>query len=123
MSKERGTFLIDGQMMDLEKSKEVRIDEAKEILHFTNDIYNAYVQSSATLKRQYLSFFWQRFEVEAGVIIKSHPTLLFAELLKLKQVSLKTPEIEKPKEYNDSNKVIISMTRLRRQGSNLRPIA
>ena len=114
---------IDGQMMDLEKSKEVRIDEAKEILHFTNDIYNAYVQSSPTLKRQYLGFFWQKFEVEAGVIIKSHPTLLFAELLKLKQVSLKTPEIEKPKEYNDSNKVIISMTRLRRQGSNLRPIA
>jgi hypothetical protein len=37
-------------------------------------------------------------EVEDKVIIKSHPTLLFSELLKLKQVIIKNAEIEKAKD-------------------------
>lgn len=114
---------VESQLLDLEKSREVRVDEAQEILLFSTDIHKAYQKASPTLKRHYLGFFWQKFEVEDGVIIKSHPTLLFAELLKLKHAILKTSEIEKPKGANISNKVILSLTGLREQGSNLRPIA
>jgi len=48
------------------------------------------------LKREYLGFFWGRFEVADGLIIKSVPSLLFAELLKLEQAYQKDEKALEP---------------------------
>ena len=114
---------IEGRLSDLERSREVKVDEAQEILRFTKDIHQAYRQASPTLKRHYLGFFWKKFEIGDGVIIKSHPTLLFDELLKLKQAFFKHEENTKAEIANVSSAVIIMNTELPGQDSNLRPIA
>ncbi len=114
---------IDGKLSDLERSREVKIDEAQAILLFTRDIYRSYQKASPTLKRHMLGFFWSRFEVSDGVIITSTPSLLFAELLKLKQAIFRKSEIKKHKKPNESKKVILRDLWLRELDSNQRPIA
>ncbi len=104
---------IEVKLSDLEKSREVRVDEAEQILRFTKNIYDAYQKASPDLKRHYLGFFWSRFEVSDKVIITSTPSLLFAELLKLKHAIFRRSETQKHKGLNRSNKVILGGLRLR----------
>ena len=87
---------IDDRLAELETRKNTQTDVAQEIIRFTKNIFKTYSSASPTLKRHYLNFFWERFEVADGVIIKSIPTLLFRELLRLEQVFIKTenPQID-----------------------------
>ena len=103
---------IEQQLADLHQKQELKVDIAQEILLFTRDIYKAYKKASSILKRHYLGFFWQKFEVSDGVIIKSHPTLLFDELMKLEQVVYKTPKTEKREIPSVLSEVIINDTLL-----------
>ena len=111
---------IDDRLIELEQHRNVNVDVAQEILNLTRNIYDAYKKASPKLKRQYLGFFWDRFEVADGLIIKSTSSLLFDQLLKLEQAYQKDQNTNKS---NDSVGFINSIERLRRQGSNLRPIA
>jgi len=104
---------IEGQLLELERGRDIKLDEAQEILLFAKDTYKAYEQASPTLKRHFLGFFWQRFEVTDGVIIKSTPTLLFAELLKLKQAYYKTTESKNSKGIIENKSVILTNVELR----------
>jgi hypothetical protein len=101
---------IEEQLAKLDKGHGVQVDIAKEILRFTENVYDAYQEASPNLKRHYLGFFWQKFEVSDGLIIKSHPSLLFDTLLKLQQATLKKPIAKKA---NSSVKVITSVPLLR----------
>ena len=53
------------------------------------------------MKKQYLGFFWERFEIADGLIIKSVPSILFDELLKLEQVYQKTENAYIPSVYSE----------------------
>lgn len=99
---------IDEQLGKLEENQEMKIDIAQEILLFTRDIFKAYTKAKPDIKRHYLAFFWKKFEVSDGVIIKSHPTLLFDELQKLEQVYYSKTKEAKAKIANVSNEVIIT---------------
>ncbi len=81
---------IDNRLIDLEKSRNVNIDISKEILSLTENIYETYKKAPPILKKQYLNFFWDRFEVADGLIIKSVPSALFEELLRLEQAYQKS---------------------------------
>lgn len=96
---------IDSRLIDLEKDRNVNVDVAKEIISLTDNIYNTYEKASPRLKKQYLGFFWDRFEVCDGLIIKSVPSILFEQLLKLEQAYQKT---ENAIISNISNEVINS---------------
>lgn len=98
------------QLAELEIQQDVRMDIAQEILLMTRDIYKSYSQANQKLRRSYLGFFWERFDVSDGLIIKSVSSKLFAELLKLKQATSKT---ENPLKSNVSNEVIINPLLLR----------
>jgi len=87
---------IDARLIELEKQKNVNIGEAQDILNFTRNIYDAYQKASPALKRQVLAFFWNHFEVADGLIIKSNPSLLFDQLLKLEHACQKVENSEKP---------------------------
>jgi len=93
----------------LEQGRGANVDIAQEILGFTRNIFKAYQKASPTLKRHYLGFFWQKFEIGDGVIIKSHPTLLFQELFNLQKVYYKTEETKSAKKPLVSNEVIIKI--------------
>lgn len=117
---EREIQNIDDRLIELEKQRNVNVDVAQEVLSLTRNIYDAYTNASVPLKRQYLAFFWDNFEVADGLIIKSNPSLLFGELLKLEQASQKHQNTQKPKA---SNIFINSSERCALLDSNQRPSA
>jgi site-specific DNA recombinase len=79
---------IDNKIGELGAQKEARIDIASEIMRMSKDIYQTYMEASQVLKRLYLGLFWKRFEIADGIIMRSEPTLLFTELLKLQKLTL-----------------------------------
>lgn len=99
------------RLNELENEREINVDIAQEILSFSKDIYKAFKKASFQLKRHYLGFFWNRFEIYDKVIIKSVPSPLFEELLKLNQVSYKLPDFKNSVENNNYGEVIISNNR------------
>lgn len=92
------------RLAHLTQRQEVRVDIAKEILSFTKNIYLTYKKALPNLKRHYLAFFWDRFEIQDGVIIKSVSSLLFQQLLDLEQMYLKN---QNPQNNGGSDLVII----------------
>lgn len=111
---------IDDRLIELEKQKNVNVDIAQEILNLTRNIYDAYQKASDALKRQYLGFFWNNFQVTDGLIIKSNPSLLFDQLLKLEHASQKSQNTKKP---IASNMFIKSSEGCAQKDLNLRPSA
>ncbi|MCC6323468.1 recombinase family protein [Candidatus Nomurabacteria bacterium] len=99
---------IDNRMIELERGREVNVDVAQQVLNLSRNIHDAFNKASPKLKRQYLSFFWERFEVADGLIIKSVPSLLFGQLLELEKASYKNENSKKSVISNDSLKVIKS---------------
>lgn len=104
---------IDDELTTLEDQKEIDIDVAQEVLLLTRDIYKAYKKASFNLKRQYLSFFWERFEVADGVILKSVSSPLFAELLIAEKAYFKNPNSKNVENISDFGGVILTDLRLR----------
>ncbi len=112
---------IEEELMRLKNEREVDIDVVQEVLLLTRDIYGAYTKSSFDLKRQYLSFFWERFEVLNGVILTAVPAPLFEQLLEAEQAFANHPKNEKALDKAFSDGVILSAPLLRLQDSNLGP--
>ena len=87
---------INGQLLELEDERVENVDIAQEVLLFTKDIFKAYKKGAYLLKRRYLSFFWEKFEVKDKVIIKSVYSPLFQELVALNQATTKTTKPRNP---------------------------
>ena len=99
----------------LKNEREVDIDVVQEVLLLTRDIYSAYTKAPFDLKRQYLSFFWERFEVYGGVILSAVPAPLFEQLLEAEQAFVNHPKNEKALSKAFSAPVILSAPLLRGQ--------
>lgn len=103
---------IDNRIINLEKERGLNIDIAQQVLSLTNNLYETFCKADQNLQRQLISFFWERFEIADGVIIKSVPSLLFAEILRLEQVVYKNKNEEKTTKPNVSldfiNKSLVS---------------
>ncbi len=91
---------IDKKIISIQREKEIDVDIAKEIIGLTSNIYETYQKASPQLKRLLLGFFWDRFEVCDGLIIKSIPSVLFEELIKVEKGFIKS---ENPYMSNVSN--------------------
>jgi len=99
---------VNAQIATLDKTKEVNIDIVSEILSFTKNIYNVYMRADERLQKKFISFFFDRFEVKDGIIIKYCYTPLFEGLMQEKAVTYKTHESEKPIDNNVSSDFIIN---------------
>ena len=97
---------VDGEISKLAEEKEVNVDVVSEILCFTKDIYNVYMRSTEQLQKRFIGFFFDRFEVKDGVIIKYCYSPLFEELVRLKVVAYKTLKTQKPFETNAESNFI-----------------
>lgn len=73
--------VIQDQLDAMEKNQEIRIDELQEILGFARNIYETYKNAPYLLKRHFLAFFWNRFEIENKKIVNAKMTDLFEALL------------------------------------------
>lgn len=97
---------IDSRILDLEKERGLNIDIAEQVFNLTKNIYDTFITSNPKVQRQLLAFFWEKFEVDNGVIIKSVPSPLFRELLRLEQVFYKNTEIQKASKIKGFSEVI-----------------
>jgi hypothetical protein len=104
---------IEEELLRLKNEREVDIDVVQEVLLLTKDIYSAYKGASFDLKRQYLGFFWERFEVANGVILKSVPSPLFGQLLEAEKAFVDSSKTEKALDKALNSDVILTKLRLR----------
>lgn len=72
--------LIDIQISEIENSCNFDMKLVEEVLAFTRDIYSTYQMAPPHLKKHYLRFFYQRFEVRNKKIVKVIPTPIFSVL-------------------------------------------
>ena len=70
----------DSQNNEIENSCNIDMDLIEEVLAFTRNIYQTYVDAPNFLKRHYMRFFYERFEVKNKVISKAIPTPIFLVL-------------------------------------------
>ena len=80
---------IDDKIVQLQREKDIDVDMAKEVIGLTRNIYDTYQNASPQLKKMLLGFFWERFEVHDGLIIKSVSSVLFEELIKAEKAFVK----------------------------------
>lgn len=99
---------IDDELLNLEDQRGLSIDVAQEVLLLARDIYKAYKKAGPELKRQYLLFFWERFEAQNGLILSSYPTPVFEALLQLEAAHYRTSEDAEPQEIAQTNGLILS---------------
>lgn len=97
---------IDNRIANLEKERGLNMDIAEQVLSLTKNIYETYSTSNPKIQRLLLSFFWEKFVVNDGVIIKSVPSPLFQELLRLEKVFYKNTEIQKASKIKGFSEVI-----------------
>lgn len=101
-----GITKIDRELGKLRKAKEIDLDVVSEILGFTRNIYQTYIEAPEELQRQFLAFTYERIEVNEGVITKERYTPLFEELLRLKALFYKSSESVKSFENKAESEVI-----------------
>lgn len=94
---------IDEQLNKLDRERSIDIDLAKDVMEFSKNIYSVYSKGNFRLQREILGFFWSRFEIQNGIIIKSTPSTLFDHLVRVEQAYHK---IEKPYNSIGSQRII-----------------
>ncbi len=71
---------IDSQIRDIEEGCNIDMNLIEEVLAFTRNIHQTYLDAPKFLKRHYMRFFYEKFEVENKVIINAVPTPIFLQL-------------------------------------------
>lgn len=99
---------IQGQLEKLVRAKDLDMDVVSEVLSFTRNIYNVYMQSDERLQKRFIGFFFDRFEVRDGVIMSLDHSPLFAELVRLNRAFCKMPKSRKALEINMESEVILT---------------
>lgn len=84
--------VVQDQLDAIERKQEIKIDELQEILGFTRNIYETYKNAPYPLKRHFLAFFWERFEIKNKKIVNAKMTDLFEALLQTGNAVI-TPQI------------------------------
>jgi hypothetical protein len=91
---------LDTQIVEFDNKGKMDVDLIEEVLAFSRNIYQTYVNAPTFLKRHYLRFFFERFEVRNKKIYKAVPTPVF-KILK------------------NTHKIILRRSKLLREDSNL----
>ncbi len=70
----------DANLKDIEDSCSIDMNLIEEVLAFTRNIHKTYIEAPQFLKRHYMRFFYERFEVKNKVIVNAVPTPIFLQL-------------------------------------------
>lgn len=76
----------DTQLSEIEENCNIDMNLIEEVLAFTRNIYQTYLDAPNFLKRHYMRFFFEKFEVKNKIIVKSVPTPIFLILQANKSV-------------------------------------
>ncbi len=72
--------VIEDRLNDLKWQQNTNIDEVQEVIAFTSNLGNSYLNASPNVKRMLLQFAWERFEVRGLNIINAVPSMFFRTL-------------------------------------------
>ena len=84
---------MDSQLQDIEDQMRIDVNLIEEVLAFTRNIYQTYMDAPAFLKRHYLRFFFEKLLVKNKQIIETVPTPIFATLRANHQVIIRTTQL------------------------------
>jgi site-specific DNA recombinase len=73
-------LVVQSQIDEIERIRNVKIDEVQKVLKLTRNIYKAYKDAPNHLKSGYLNLFWDKFYIQDGIIINAVPTKIFKAL-------------------------------------------
>lgn len=84
---------VDISIQNVENSAHIDINLIEEVLAFTRNIHQVYIEAPKFLKRHYLRFFFERIYVKDKQIYKVIPTPIFLILRDNHQVIVRTTEL------------------------------
>ena len=88
--------IIDDELSKLTQDKSKKITELDEMLRLAENIGTAYKKARPGLKRNYLTIFFEKFEVKKGKIVKYHLTKGLKELIENGSVRVRTTGLPDP---------------------------
>lgn len=80
---------LEGGIQDVQDQRKIDINLIEEVLLFTRNIYQTYIDAPPFLKRHYLRFFYEKLIIKDKKICEVVPTPIFSELIKQHQVILR----------------------------------
>ncbi len=84
---------LDTQIIELDNKGKMDVDLIEEVLAFSRNIHQTYVDAPTFLKRHYMRFFFERFEVKNRKIYKVVPTPIFKVLENTHKIILRQPQL------------------------------
>ena len=84
---------LDTQILELDNKGKIDIDLIEEVLAFTRNIHQAYVEAPKFLKRHYLRFFFEQIVVKDKKIYKVVPTPIFKILKNRHEIIIRTTKL------------------------------
>lgn len=86
---------LDDQILELDNKSKIDIDLIEEVLAFTRNIHQAYLEAPQFLKRHYLRFFFEQFVVKNRKIYKVVPTPIFKILKNRHEIIIRNVQLER----------------------------
>lgn len=84
---------FDNQILELDNKSKIDIGLIEEVLAFTRNIHQAYIEAPQFLKRHYLRFFFEKIYVKKRKIYKVVPTPIFKILKNRHEIIIRTTQL------------------------------
>lgn len=84
---------LDNQMTETDSKQKIDVDLIEEVLAFTRNIHQTYVDAPTFLKRHYLRFFFESFVIRNKKIYKAVPTPIFKILENRHEIIIRGSEL------------------------------
>jgi len=84
---------LDDQILELDNKSKIDVDLIEEVLAFTRNIHQAYLEAPQFLKRHYLRFFFEQFVVKNRKIYKVVPTPIFKILKNRHEIIIRNVQL------------------------------
>lgn len=84
---------LDGQVIEMDNKGKLDVDLIEEVLAFTRNVHQTYIDAPDFLKRHYLRFFFENFEVRKRRIYKVNYTPIFKTLQNTHKIIIRRAQL------------------------------
>lgn len=88
---------LDNQIVEIDSKGKIDVDLIEEVLAFTRNIHQTYIEAPKFLKRHYLRFFFEKLVIKNKKIHKVVPTPIFKILKNRHEIIIRQSGLPKPK--------------------------
>lgn len=84
---------LDADLQNIDEKCNLDVELIEEVLAFSRNIYETYMEAPPFLKRHYLRFFYEKLMIEKKKIVRTVPTPIFLSLLENHAVIIRQPQL------------------------------